>query len=287
MDQHQNRKIMSDPELEKLRNEVLRKIGRNLLNYQQIERMLKFIVTYGNFKVSGKNTEEKLKQRLENIQKHTMGMLVDPYVKNTYLEIEEESISPEIPEELSIRFAFTVDSEDSLYEAEKLGIETIVADRNELVHHIIYRLDLYSVEGCLKADNELQIKNDILLSKIEYLNGLVLNLQELMKLHGQFLNSEEGIKQIELMFLQQSRIIRLLIDIASDAARCDGWTLLNIAGQLLKQYAPDEIAAINERYGHKTLKKLISASELFDLLEEPTNNGGIRLLYRIKPETTT
>ena len=37
----------SDTELERLRNEVFRKIGRNVLNFQNLERKLKFLIANG------------------------------------------------------------------------------------------------------------------------------------------------------------------------------------------------------------------------------------------------
>lgn len=276
--------MMSDTELEKLKNEVLRKIGRNLLNYQKIEHMLKFIITNGNIVLRGKNAKEKQEQLSEAIQKQTMGMLIDPYVKNTYSETGEIQISTENPEESFFTFAFKVESDDGIYDAEKQELATIVADRNELVHHLLLRLDLNTIEGCKKADNDLQLKHDALLPKFESLKSLALTLQEGRKILGDYLQSEEYIKQFELQWLRESRIISMLIDIASQATRHDGWTLLSLADELLHQNAPDEIAGINERYGCNNLKQLILKSELFDFMEEHIVKGGVRQLYRIKSE---
>jgi hypothetical protein len=41
---------------------------------------------------------------------------------------------------------------------------------------------------------------------------------------------------------------------------------------------------LKNRYGYKTLKELMLASEFFDIHEEPTKKGGVRVLYRPKPE---
>ena len=60
--------------------------------------------------------------------------------------------------------------------------------------------------------------------------------------------------------------------------------LLSHADQLIRQHAPEEIAALKERYGKKTLQELIQATDIFDIAEEPTKKGGIRVLYRLKPE---
>ena len=44
---------------------------------------------------------------------------------------------------------------------------------------------------------------------------------------------------------------------------------------------PDELKDMAERYGHRMLKKLLQATELFDIDEEPTAGGGTRTIYRI------
>jgi hypothetical protein len=76
----------------------------------------------------------------------------------------------------------------------------------------------------------------------------------------------------------------LLADISTQMARPDGWTLLNVAGELIRKHAPEERACLKEKYGHKTLKELIIATELFEIFEEPTEKRGIRVLYRLKSD---
>ncbi|CAH1085677.1 hypothetical protein [Candidatus Nitrotoga sp. 1052] len=98
----------------------------------------------------------------------------------------------------------------------------------------------------------------------------------------ELINSDEAKKQFELLWLRQSRLVILLGDIARQAARPDGWVLLRTAGQLIRQHEAEEKMMLNELYGHKTLKGLILATGLFDITEEPTHKGGIRLLYRSK-----
>ena len=71
-------------------------------------------------------------------------------------------------------------------------------------------------------------------------------------------------------------------DIATQIGRPDGWALMNVAGQLIKQNAPEELAILKEKYGHKSLKSLILATEIFDVYEESTQKGGIRVLYKLK-----
>jgi hypothetical protein len=50
------------------------------------------------------------------------------------------------------------------------------------------------------------------------------------------------------------------------------------------QHAPEEMAGLYKKHGYKTLKELMVATELFDMSEESTERGGVRVLYRLKPE---
>jgi len=41
---------------------------------------------------------------------------------------------------------------------------------------------------------------------------------------------------------------------------------------------------LKDKLGHKTLKAMTLATGLFDINEELTDKGGIRVLYRLKPD---
>lgn len=64
------------------------------------------------------------------------------------------------------------------------------------------------------------------------------------------------------------------------------WTVMDTAAQLVRQHAPEEMVGLKKKYGHKTIKELMVATELFDMKEESTERGGVRVLYRLKPDWT-
>jgi hypothetical protein len=97
-----------------------------------------------------------------------------------------------------------------------------------------------------------------------------------------YLCSEEGKEEYIRSFLRQDRLVILLAEIATQAAREDGWVLMSTAGQLVKQHAPDELALLHENIEHKSLKSLILKTKMFDFNEEQTEKGGIRALYKLK-----
>jgi hypothetical protein len=113
---------------------------------------------------------------------------------------------------------------------------------------------------------------------------MITSMQEVQKISAEFLDSDEAKRQFELLLTSQSPLELLLGDIATEAARFDGWTSLSTAEQLIRQRAPEEMVAIRERYGHKTLKGFLLATGLFEIHEEPTDRCGVRVLYRPRPD---
>jgi hypothetical protein len=80
----------------------------------------------------------------------------------------------------------------------------------------------------------------------------------------------------------KTKSCKRLGEIAAQVVRPDGWTPLSIARQIISEQAPAELTDVYKRYGCKTLKRLILATELFEIKEEPKKKGGIQVLYRLK-----
>lgn len=267
-----------------MRDEVFRKIGRNLLNFLKIELMLKHLIT--NVRMSGTMSEfkENQERRAAAVHKQTMGNLVGQFIENTFSEPDDSPQSTTEHKEPYISFFFSVNADTDFYESKKQALKSLVDDRNDLIHHLLPRFNLNSIESCLEIEQYLDQQRERLIPEYDHLNSFIANLEKAKKIHADFFSSEEGIKLFELSFLQQSPIVALLLNISTQQPRSDGWTLLNVAGQQIRRILPEEMDQLKNNWGYRTLKELILASEYFEIIEEPTEKGGIRVLYRPKPE---
>lgn len=116
----------------------------------------------------------------------------------------------------------------------------------------------------------------------EQLKLVTKSMQDGRQVMAEFLTSDEGQRQFELIWLQHSPLVSLLREVATQKARADGWAYLAHAGQVARIHESDAMTHIKERYGYSTLKRLLIASELFDVLDEILSNGRFRTLYRVK-----
>ncbi|MEQ1559889.1 MAG: L-threonylcarbamoyladenylate synthase [Methyloglobulus sp.] len=276
--------LNSESGVDKVKNEVLRKIGRNVILFQDIERMLKFLTIAGSHFGYLSELPALLQRKADTIQKLTMGQAAGLFLGNMYSDIEEYKETEEELKEIRLSFQFNVKCDGSSFETKKQMLSSIVADRNELIHHFLSKYNLQTIESCLEAEECLDQQRDKILPQHKELLNLVKYLRETLKEYDELVNSEEFQKQLELVNVRQSIVVQLLEDVSKQMARPDGWALLSLAGQLVKQHAPEELVAFNKKHGSITLKKTIVATGLFDLKEESTSKGGVRLLYKLKPE---
>lgn len=263
-------------------DDVLRKVGRNVVLFQQLEQLLKFVVANGN--LAGFASELKtLKEAQENkINKQTLGTLVGQYVENSNPESNTQSTEPEEIDEAYFSFSFRIECDDDYYESRKEALARLVTERNDLIHHLLPRFDMKSAQSCRALSKELDEQSEKIRLEINRIKATAKALNDGRKEMAAYLQSEEVWRELELSFLRQSRLVLMLGDIATQMSREDGWTSISSAGHLIKEHAPEEFDQMKEKHGYSSLKKLIQASEIFDIHEEATSKGGERILYRLK-----
>lgn len=273
----------NDQDLTTIRDEVFQKIGRNLVNFQRIELMLKHLIANGQ--VSGHMSEFKKIQekKIEGVKKKTLGTLVGEFVETTF---QSGDTSPESTAELKepyISFSFSVGADTDFYESKKRELKSLVDDRNDLIHHLLPRFNTESIDSCLEIRDYLDQQRERLIPEFEYLKSVIESLEEEIKACAAYWDSEEGQKDFEIGFLQQSSMVQLLLNVSVQKPRPDGWTFLTTAIQQLRQILPGEIEQLSTRWNYQSLPELMVASEFFDLAKENLSNGGYRWVYRSKP----
>ncbi len=275
-----------NPDLDDLRNEVLRKIGRNVVLFQQFEVMLKLLVTNGNFSGYVCDLEAIKDQQKAKVMRHTLGQVAGQFLENTHRKYQETEIRyPELQEKMMhMSFSFKIQSNEELYLQTKTNLAKIVQERNDLTHQFILNFNLNSIESLLKAEQYLDAQREALLPEHQNVKQYLKVLDEGTKEIAKLIVSGEADRLWKLDELRQEYVVKLLGRIIDVVKRNDGWALLTHAGQLLHQNAPDKLKEAKKKYQCRTLKDLILKTEIFDLKDERTPNGGKRAIYRLKDE---
>ena len=274
--------------LQAANNEVMRKIGRNMLLFQQVERLLKHLLARGSFSGNTDTLMANRENRIASINRKTMGQLTGEFFDNTYSG-ENEKLSVEPVDRAHVSFSFRVECEADHYESQKIIFNELVTERNDLIHHLLPRYNPESLESCQELDRYLEQQRDKLLPTLSNLKAMARSLKEGTKELANFMKSEDGYRLIiEGLLPGESYLDGLLKKVASLSARADGWAPLQIAGRLINEQEPVTINKVCKELGInklKSLKKLIEASQSFELLEEPTR-GSTQWLFRLKGQVS-
>ena len=277
-DQESNSEPIRAPEVD----EVLRRIGRNLLLFQHIEHLLKQLMAGARFEGTVKSLQANLEDRRARIHRQTLGQLAGQFVDDVLADAGERD-APENVNEAWFSFGFTIQTDSGFVEQHTAEMKAIVDARNDLIHHFLPRWSPASEDSTLAALAYLEEQRTSALSMRDRLQGFAKSLQEAAAAHAEFMASPEAARQFELHWLRQSRLVLMLGELVTKTDRTDGWMILATACNVIRQLEPEELTQLSQRYGHRTLKKLLLASELFDVDEEPTPKGGTRTIYRINP----
>lgn len=277
-------KLNTERSLEQAKDEVLRKIGRNIYNFQVVEHMLKFLIRSGKVEGTLGNIAKKQQAHVNAVNSQTLGPLVAQLLDSMMPEHDETKYPEEI-KEIYMKTTFGMEVDSAFYESKKQELSALVAERNNLVHHLIPRFNPSSIQSCIETEQYLDVQNEKLMPELNYLKSLSEQRQEMIKKYSELVNSEQFNNQLELICLQKSNIVILLEELIFEHSRPDGWTSLATVGSLINERLPGKLVAMKKQHKYKTLKQLILASELFNIMEENTPKGGLSIFYQLKIQT--
>jgi hypothetical protein len=266
--------------LKEANDEVFRKVGRNVLLFQQMEQALKALVSTSN--ISGYASELKKKQEIkaESVKTQTMGQLVGQYIDNNSPD-QVENNEPENLKEVFISVQSTIQIDGQSHEEEKELMASLVAERNTLVHHFLSTFDSTSMNSCIDAQARLDKQAERVRNEINNFRATLTTFIDMRKSLSEFCTSKEFKDYLIASSSQQSTLANLLSGLAQTKARKDGWMVLNKAVSIINTESPEELKNIKENHGCKKLKDMMIKTGLFDFYEEQTAKGGSRILYRL------
>ncbi len=252
--------------LKELNREIYQKVGRNLVLFQRIEGLLKYLLSNSNISCCPDELSNTINKQMQNISNETMGRLVKQY-KNL-----NQTDKANLPESLNrVWISFNCDFGKDSERQEELTL--LVKQRNRLAHCFLEDWNLGDIDNCNLAIEHLSTQHEKAKIEFEYLLAQAQLLEEA---------KIELVEFIKIEYLKHSKLVKLLIDISKTQSRQDGWTSLSKAEQLINKDFPKEICDLKKIYKCKTLRKLMEITELFYVYDETTDKGGARIIYKLK-----
>ena len=144
-----------------LRDIAFRKIGRNVVNLQRFERMLKLIIVRSNVQGYASELAKIHQDRTKETSHRTLGLLVKEFLDTVYSTDDPFSEGPaDALNEIWISHAFRVQANaDSISKRER-ELREVVEERNSLIHHWLAEVDFDSIDECQELISRLDAQDD-------------------------------------------------------------------------------------------------------------------------------
>jgi 23S rRNA pseudoU1915 N3-methylase RlmH len=186
---------MPDDDTQVQRDAALRRVGRNVVNFQRLEAALRALVPA--MRLSGPMRDLPTRHALEvgSLKKRTLGDLTAKFQKRMRgsERSETNSIEPEEPTlTLSMQYKFDAQLEKEL----KTELLSLVKERNRLIHSDFLAVDFSSSEACIQLSRRLDEQNDRVTKQLSLLQSLTKAHVEAMNALARFVASEEFAAQL-------------------------------------------------------------------------------------------
>lgn len=208
------------PERTPERDEVLRRVGRNVVNFQMVEAMLKHLNANASVRGPASALVDRIEAQRAVVHRKTMGELAGRMMTHVlqqppgFHDVEEDA-------DHWVGFYFGVESDVKFIDEYEVEMRALVDARNDLIHHFLPRW--YSaVDGDTDAALVyLDTQRDQTFRMLDRLRGWVKAMDDGRKQMSAFLTSPEYERQVELAVLQGSRLVLMLGEVSVKASRPD------------------------------------------------------------------
>lgn len=173
-----------EEERSELRNQALQKIGRNVLNFQRIEKALKSLIVASNIRGHDSDLADIHRKRSADVDKRSMGSLVKEFLATVYAnELPGEDPSPNEyrSNETWISFSLRIERDEEYIRALRDALFRVVHERNELIHQTLGAFDPNSDESCRDLISKLDEQNERLRPYYEWVMQMVERVRSLQQ----------------------------------------------------------------------------------------------------------
>jgi hypothetical protein len=127
----------SEREIAAARDEALRKLGRNVANFQKIETCLKFLIAVSDVEGTPHDLQARQTRKAATIRRQPMGVLAEAFYKSVYGAVAER-VPPTDNANVWISTSFRLEGDAETIKRHRRALSALVSERNKLgpVHTI-------------------------------------------------------------------------------------------------------------------------------------------------------
>lgn len=270
-----------------VRDEIHRRIGRNLLTLQKIERAWKQLLIASGVEVALADGMAAMESRAAYVLRMNLGQLCEGLFAELFTVSPRERRPKADLSKGWVRTRVTFEPHPDAPLSHKALQErwrNLIGVRNQLVHHFFERWGSASAYQLPHALDELDRQDELAQVVLDEGIALLRQLDVVRREIAAQFNSPQGEREW-LIGMSTAKIVERLWATAETKARRDGWTYETTALNALHEHSRDDVELLRETHGPNWLRTLLEAADgAFETMAEEVPNAHdpsqMRVLYR-------
>ena len=174
------------------RDALLRRIGRNVVNFQYLEEVLRSMIPSLANEGTLTNFHSNLTLSTRKQKKASLGTLAGTFLDGIFYKPTADDLDTKYSStEISMRVGFQIETTPEHAAERKRSLLKLVSQRNRLVHQDVLGVDLESVEQCAILSARLDEQNDQIREQLQYFTTMRKTQREGYAVLVKFMQSDE------------------------------------------------------------------------------------------------
>jgi hypothetical protein len=152
----------------KYTDDALRKVGRNIVNFQKLEHALRGLIRLSSSTASKSNPLLTFPRHTKRLQRTGLAEVVDHFNRVLYSDASPTESSDN---EMRVSNEFRLEL-DSNAQVQRKELAALARERNRLVHRELFAFDFASEPACLELCDRLDSQNLRILGYLEFVRSV-------------------------------------------------------------------------------------------------------------------
>ena len=154
----------------KYTDDALRKVGRNVVNFQKLEQALKALVRLSSFSVSKSRPQPIFPRETKRLKRSGLAEAANQFNRAFY---ENPSTTEGSTPGTEVRFSNTFRLDlDANSETHRKELVALARERNRLIHRDLFAIDFLSESACLALSDRLDAQNLRILGYLDFVRSV-------------------------------------------------------------------------------------------------------------------
>lgn len=161
--------------------DALYAIGRNVVNFQHLEHLLKRLAMFAPICATPARLQSEIEKQRARVEKLTLGGAVKKWIESEFHTTRTKQASP-LDQEIMISFGVELPVSPEYFDQLSGELELLAQERNSLMHQDLAQLNLEDEAECRALSIRLSAQNDRIIRATQFLGPIVAQMMNFARL---------------------------------------------------------------------------------------------------------